>query len=385
MSIENMEPAIAENPEEDLLVCEHCGREYPAEEGECFDNQDLCPDCLDELTSICSHCGQRIWNGDNAGSEDTVICQDCYENYYTVCEECGTLICSDDAYHADGDDDCDYCYSCYCHRRRSIHDYSYKPDPIFYPSFAPKTLYFGVELEIDQGGENSEHANELLEIGNREEPCRYIKHDGSLNDGMEIVSHPCTLDYHIHHVPWQEICRKAISLGYISHMANTAGLHIHISRSALGDTDQEQEDATARILYFVEAHFNEMLKFSRRTESQLNKWAARYGYKDRPKDLLDHAKNSNLGRYTAVNLQNYDTIEMRLFRGTLKYTSFIAALQMVSEICKAAILMSDEAFQAMSWNDFVMSIRQEESPELIEYLKTRRLYVNEEVIAEEEV
>jgi hypothetical protein len=212
-----------------------------------------------------------------------------------------------------------------------------------------------------------------------------VKHDGSLSDGLELVSHPCTLDYHMKLLPWHEICRKAVEMGYTSHNAGTAGLHVHVSRSAFGNTYQEQEAVIARILFFVEAHFNEMLRFSRRTESQLNKWAARYGFKDRPKDILEHAKNSNLGRYTAINIQPYDTLEFRIFRGSLKYQSFIAALQITYEICRAALSMSDDEFRAMSWGEFVLKIDQEKFPELIEYLKIRRLYVNEEIIAEEEV
>ena len=42
------------------------------------------------------------------------------------------------------------------------------------------------------------------------------------------------------------------------------------------------------------------MKFSRRTQRQLDHWAARYGYKDHPKELLDHAKKGHAGRYTSV-------------------------------------------------------------------------------------
>ena len=41
----------------------------------------------------------------------------------------------------------------------------------------------------------------------------YIKGDGSLDDGMELVSHPMSLDYHKNY-QWEEIMEKAISLGY---------------------------------------------------------------------------------------------------------------------------------------------------------------------------
>ena len=65
----------------------------------------------------------------------------------------------------------------------------------------------------------------------------------------------------------------------------------------------------------------------------MEQWAARYGRKDDPKEVLKHAKGSSLGRYTCVNLTNFDTIEFRLFRGTLKLNTFLATLQMVDRIC----------------------------------------------------
>ncbi len=53
----------------------------------------------------------------------------------------------------------------------------------------------------------------------------------------------------------------------------------------------------------------------------LERWAARYGMKENPKDILKHAKSSCGSRYTCVNLTNHDTIEFRIFRGTLNYTT----------------------------------------------------------------
>ncbi len=97
---------------------------------------------------------------------------------------------------------------------------------------------------------------------------------------------------------------------------------------------------------------------------------------------MKKAKCSDHGRYSAVNLCNYSTIEFRLFRGTLKYNTLIATLQFVDRICSVALSMSQEELEALSWSEFVSHI---ESPELIQYLKERRLYVNEEVFAEEDV
>ena len=95
-----------------------------------------------------------------------------------------------------------------------------------------------------------------------------------------------------------------------------------------------------------------------------------------PKEQIDHAKNSCAGRYTAVNLTNSETVELRLFRGTLKLNTLIATLQFVNHLCEVAISLSDQELQDMSWFDFLDMISE---PELIQYLKERRLYVNEPV------
>ena len=116
-------------------------------------------------------------------------------------------------------------------------------------------------------------------------------------------------------MPWKKILHCAVDMGYTSHQAGTCGLHVHVNRDAFGDTARAQDAVIARILFFFEKNWEEILKFSRRTQRQLDHWAARYGYKDHPKELLDHAKKGYAGRYTSVNLTNADTIEFRIFRG----------------------------------------------------------------------
>jgi len=294
-----------------------------------------------------------------------------YDNHYTRCSCCDALLHEDDAYHLDGYDYCSECYHEEVDRNRSIHDYGYKPDPIFY---GDSSRYFGIELEIDGGGKDSDNAEELLAIGNKDEEFVYIKSDGSLDDGMEIVSHPASLDYHKQY-QWDEIMSKAVSLGYRSHQTSTCGLHVHVNRDCLGDNREEQEETIRRILYFVEHHWNELLRFSRRSEYSMNRWAARYGFEKTGREILDKAKKGNNGRYAAVNLMNYSTIEFRLFRGTLKYNTLIAAIELVNEICDLAIHLTDEGIEKMSWSEFVDTLHE---PELIQYLKELKLYINED-------
>lgn len=248
-------------------TCAHCG--CVLEEGEVFSfrEENYCGDCLEELTVRCFHCGKRIYRDANEGNRDTPLCGACYNRFYVNCERCGALIQQDDAYYESDDEDTPYCY--HCHRENeTIHGYYYKPEPIFYGS-GPR--YFGVELEVDGAGESYSNASTVLAEANACEEYAYCKHDGSLDNGFEIVTHPMSLEYQCHHMPWDNVVSALKRMGYTSHNAGTCGLHCHISREALGESQEEQENTIARILYFMEKHWEELVKFSRRTQKQLER------------------------------------------------------------------------------------------------------------------
>lgn len=359
-------------------TCAHCGT-TDAELTE-FNGRFYCPVCLDALTLVCTDCGTRFLRSRNCGENDTFpVCPDCYNRNYTHCTRCGALIHTNVCYYPYDNDD-PYCQSC-CREIDScaIHEYGYKPEAIFY---GQGDRFFGVELEIDGGGEYTDNAESILGIANREQNLIYCKHDGSLDDGFEIVTHPMSLDFQLHKMPWQAVLQRAIAMGYLSHQAGTCGLHIHVSRDAFGDTDDAQDKAIARVLFFVERHWNELLRFSRRTQRQMDQWAARYGYRDQPHEMLEHVKKGSGSRYTCVNLTNNDTIEFRMFRGTLKLSTLLATLQMVDYICDVALYLSDDELRDLSWSSFVSGIKE---PELIQYLKERNLYINEPTEAEVEI
>lgn len=370
-----------ENEEEEEMTnygtCEHCGCVIETEYSACwFDDVLLCEECLDNDTRICDRCGERIWNDDDYGDSEITLCEYCRDNYYERCHHCGDLVYNDDVYW-DESGDYPYCEDCYDKLNQHIHNYSYKPDPIFH---GRGSMFMGVELEIDKAGTYDENAKQIIECTDSDH--LYIKRDGSLNDGMELVTHPMTLAYHMERMPWEDIVDTAVHLGYRSHQTDTCGLHVHVNRSAFSTDRECQDKVIAKILYIVERFWQEFLKFSRRTEYQINHWAARYGIKDNPKQVMDSVKKENRGRYACVNLCNYNTIEFRIFRGTLKYNTLIATLQMVEHICQTAMNLSDEEITAMSWPEFIENI---EYDELIQYLKERRLYINEPVENEEEM
>ncbi|WP_295215561.1 amidoligase family protein [Ruminococcus sp.] len=363
---------------EETRTCTHCGNILAEQEGTIVGDDILCDECVADYCVTCDHCEETMWTEDCITDDHLYLCPDCYESHYHRCQNCDRIIHEDCVnWHCD----MPYCDDCYDEMEsdNEIEDYSYKPAPIF---FGKGERFFGVELEVDDGGKYDCNVRQLKELANANHAHIYIKADGSLNDGFEIVSHPMTLDYHINEMDWETVLEKAVELGYRSHQTSTCGLHIHVNRDAFGENQAEQEEVIAKILYFVESHWNELFRFSRRKESSINRWSARYGFEKTGKEILDKAKDFSCGRYTAVNLRNYHTIEFRIFRGTLKYNTFIAALQLVNEICNTALFSSEDKLEKLSWSEFVRRIKE---PELIQYLKEHQLYINEQVFGEEEM
>lgn len=339
---------------------------------------------MERESFVCSRCGRRFWNDHNDGDDATPLCEECYDNgNYSYCFSCGRVLTEEEARYID--EFGPYCDECYEREQEKeiIHEYNYKPEPIFYGTGA---RYMGVELEVDQDDYDAEtgyNAENVLDLVNDTEEKIYIKHDGSLNEGFEIVTHPMTLRYHQENMPWKEVCNLAVQQGYRSHMTDTCGLHVHVNRTSLGFSEFEIESTVANILLFLEKFWKEMVCFSRRTEGQLERWARRYGLEMQGSDILQKAKRGYYGRYVSLNLENKDTIEFRIFRGTLKYNTLIATLELVNEICTVCSQLTEEEMQNLSWLEFVKRVSN--NAELVQYLKERSLYVNEPVTGEEEL
>ena len=363
-------------------ICAECGALLDEDDVYEFDDHIMCADCWEEKTVVCDCCSRRVWRENSESDSHITLCTSCCENHYTTCEECGRYIRCDEAYYVEGSD-YPYCRACYTHlKRQPIKSYSYKPLPIFY---GEGNFYMGVELEVDMGGEDAQSAQILQELANQRAEHIYIKHDGSLNNGFEIVSHPMSPAYHYNSMNWRELLDKALALGYLSHRTSTCGLHIHCNRDAFGEHEDEQEERIGRVVYFLEKHWCELVNFSRRTSDALDRWAARYAtISETTKETYTKAKQKQMGRYVALNLSNEETIEFRLFRGTLRYETLIATLQLTEQICSLARRATDEEMEQLSWSEFVTQIPPENA-ELINYLKARRLYVNDLAAEHEEV
>ena len=153
----------------------------------------------------------------------------------------------------------------------------------------------GVELEIDRGEDPEETASEIK--------CKqiYCKHDGSLEDnGVEIVTHPCSLEYHTHELGWEQVIGTARSHDYESHNAGTCGLHVHVNRTFFGETFDTQELNISKVIILVQRFWEQIVMFSRRRRGDINHWAKKPLRRKTP--LL-----KSLGRCAAKRMEKIDT------------------------------------------------------------------------------
>ena len=134
--------------------------ELAEEEGTYVDDELLCDDCVADHCITFDHCGEIIWTTDCVIDDNSFLCQSCFDAHYHRCESCDRIISDDDCYWHD---DLPYCESCFEDLEDEIEDYSYKPTPIFY---GDGKRYFGVELEVDDGGKDNDNAYRLKSIGN---------------------------------------------------------------------------------------------------------------------------------------------------------------------------------------------------------------------------
>lgn len=226
-----------------------------------------------------------------------------------------------------------------CAQREFVLPYHrYYPELIFYTKeteTAKKPLFLGVELEVDGAGESDRIVKQIYRKFPELKKYCYFSHDGSLNDGLEIIFHPMDLTIYREIRPLLAMFFDYLrSLGYLSHNTGTCGLHIHINRDFF-PTAKKQEVGLSKILYAWEKHWQDILLFSRRISKQkIERYAKKLDEPIRSFISRWDKTNEHDGHYYSVNLTNDNTIEFRIFRGTLNINTFYATLEFIDNLVK---------------------------------------------------
>ena len=136
------------------------------------------------------------------------------------------------------------------------------------------------------------------------------------------------------------------------------GLHVHVSRTAFDPYDNRTLSRKETILR-RQAHELRFMKLIYDNQRQVERIAGRsssYSSFEDKGSLVPKVKNSyqSNGRYSAVNTENYLTLEVRVFRGSLKEMRVRSALEFVhASVEYTRGLKVTGKNNALTWSKFV--------------------------------
>jgi hypothetical protein len=298
----------------------------------------MCSRCAGDYTFVCGCC-ERTRSRDRYALEfnGDEICDNCSDNYAT-CEDCGHVMHVDNACWSDRND-AYYCGDCINSEEDEdgLFEYDYRPEPTFFgsPNGRPqrKTVYFGCELEVEVSNDY-DRSERVDEVSGRLGDNVYLKKDGSLCHGFEIVTHPHTWDEIVK--LWRDKWNNGVK-GLRSHAPGTCGFHVHVSKAGLTPLQIQ------KIVVFINAPENHAF-IQRIAQRDCTQW----GQLKTNKVIGKCGFNND--RYEAVNLQNRNTIEFRIFRGNTRTDRILKNLQFV-HACIA--FTRDRSYRDLSASRFI--------------------------------
>jgi len=304
----------------------------------------------DESDYFECECCEWLTHFDNSGWFDgTRYCNSCIENNVFNCGECDELCWEGNDHYCENDED---------EGESLIHSYSYRPSPYF---FGEGQYHFGFELEVEARGNGRYSGAQIAQnsLGGH----AYLKEDGSLSDGFEIVTHPHTLEKYHTDFNWSVLDTLKDS-GYRSWNTRTCGLHVHISRTAFGDagvTWSRSLSSSQRSQFILKRQSHELrfMKLIYDNQRQVERIAGRsnnsYATFSDKGNLVRKVKEGyqGNGRYSAINTENDDTIEVRVFKGSLRKERVLSAIEFVHAVVEYTrdVKVSSKN-HALSWLKF---------------------------------
>lgn len=303
----------------DWFYCEDCERWFKDGNGREVDGRYVCDSCIDHGDyHQCEDCGDYHHedNMHDVGGPHSYrwVCEDCYDNYH-YCDRCGSWV-GDDDYNFDRE------MCCTCAEEdddeNGVHEYHWGHGGWiggpFFCNDEPRILMpltYGVEIEM-AGGDFDIDA-----MGDGDE-MYHFEHDGSLDDdGVELITQPCSLAYHQNEFGWENILQKSTRRGFRSHDCTSCscGFHVHIGRRGLTQTDELKLDVW----------FNRYAEWWKHIARRNSTW----GRMDPDKEMVYciRSRNGSNNHNAPVNHGNMNTVEIRVAKGTLNPETVLGTIE----------------------------------------------------------
>lgn len=235
----------------------------------------------------------------------------------------------------------------------------YRPHVQFYltPSEVEQkenNLYIGFELEFDYTKRILSPTDKKRVIKDNNNILRsseylYYMLDGSVRNGLEMISQPSTYKFYLlNRNNFENVFNSVKSHGYVA--SSACGLHFHINKDFFSSdlTSDEYYSSLQKLLTIWDKFWPDLVKLSKRTPQKLYRWAGKYNIS--PNSIVDKIvdcnvrgeRNPSFSKYMAVNLNHNDTIEFRIFSSTLDLDEFYAMLKFVVNVAYTAKYKDNE-------------------------------------------
>lgn len=407
-------------------ICDGCGEEYEDTE-ELFDGHEFCTECgfeccvcggiasqdeiystdhgdvCDDCVTVCVACGASMHphHTSAVAPDGESYCASCMKDRF-VCQYCEDVVRLDDEYYCEHCDDY-MCRECYEEEHAGhgdgLEDLGYIYEPEYFPAklnFRNKDgicrhtneLFLGVEWEVDGLDEASDFCDQM-HAWSQNNALFYMKFDGSLSEdgGVEICTHPMTIDAHRQQFDWEKYCKLAKKYTNETRVKRTCGLHIH-SNSKFFDSCQTEADTPLmggdlflyKLAYFYDKHWSPLKALSRRTYTNycarpaITPTTIRRVLPTEVERLISDEtimqRHKLCGKYMAIQYTG-NTYETRLWLGTLDFTQMMATIELTNNIMKHVNNTPHSKIKSQVWPVVVDELLQYDSPVYLkEYMGT---------------
>lgn len=226
-------------------------------------------------------------------------------------------------------------------RNALIHGHNYVPPSLKFHKTRKDGIaepFMGFELEA--GGATEAEKDDAAYAIMHEIKSQNVNllHDGTIPyAGFEMVSQPFTLNAH-YDAPWAKMLKICIGHGFKSHdLGSVVGIHVHITRDRTTEQMWRLADA------FINRFQDDFEKIARRHGTSYCKYNSDTCWIDVRGNARRTCKPGySNDRYRALNFQNADTIEFRIFNGSLIHNTLLATLELVHSIWNALHMHEDD-------------------------------------------
>jgi hypothetical protein len=339
---------------DNCFTCNECSDIFSVDEANEVNGYNYCDDCYNENYTNCEWCSENV-HDDNTNYLDCCEVRVCDSHGTYFCERCDATMCEDCIISLDDCDDYNYlCSDCNSSIDSSnlIHKHGFKPELYFYGENKYK-LYAGIELETEMSSDHSRalaaeitkqlYSADLLNSNPDDQHFINLQYDGSLEGGYEIVTQPIDIFNFGTYFDFSNL-EKLIAEGVRSFDSDRCGIHIHLSREAFSDT---------HLWRFMKMFYKNEYPISILAQRRNSRWAS---FSNEVNNVGEYIKDKkcNDNRYVALNLQNSTTIEVRVFKGTMRATTIQRHLELLSALYLYTLNMKLQEVKdnAMIWSRF---------------------------------